>query len=182
MLTHSRGPTEENMRRSKIMMACWVVAAVFFGSCDRSPEATLAKHVKRGDEYVKEEKFKEAAIEYRNAAKAVPKDPAAHWKLAKASLEAKDIRTAFAELQKTVELDPNNFEALGKLGEIYVMAGKKEEATQIADNLVKNRPTDPQGYLLQSAIAAREGKVDEGIAKLRKAAELDPKRIRTLLA
>src|SRR5660397_180587 len=181
MTIHSRQPREENMRRSKIMRACCLVVAVFFGSCDRSPEATLAKHVKRGDEYVKEEKFREAVIEYRNAVKAVPKDPAAHWKLAKASIEAKDIRTGFAELQKTVELDPNNFEALGKLGEIYVMAGKKDEATQIADNLVKSRPNDPQGYILQSGLAVRAGKVDEGIAKLKKAAELDPKRIRTLL-
>jgi len=169
------------MMQSKIVMACWIVVAVFLGSCDRSPEGKLAKHVKRGDEYVKEEKFKEAVIEYKNAVKAVPKDPAAHWKLAKASIEAKDIRTAFAELQKTVELDPNNFEALGKLGEIYVMAGKKDEATQIADNLVKSRPNDPQGYILQSGLAVRAGKVDEGIAKLKKAAELDPKRIRTLL-
>ena len=130
----------------------------------------------------KEEKFKEAVIEYRNAVKAVPKDPAAHWKLAKASIEAKDIRTAFAELQKTVELDPRNYEALGKLGEIYVMVGKKEEATQIADNLVKSRPNDPQGYILQSGLAVRAGKADEGIAKLKKAAELDPKQVRTLLA
>jgi tetratricopeptide (TPR) repeat protein len=170
------------MRRSKILLACWIVVAVSLGSCDRSPEATLARHVKRGDEYVKEEKFKEAVIEYRNAVKAVPKDPAAHWKLAKAAIEAKDIRTAFAELQNTVELDPTNFEALGKLGEIYVMVGKNEEATQIADNLVKSRPSDPQGYILQSALAVRAGKVDEGIAKLKKAAELDPKRIGTLLS
>ena len=70
------------MRRSKIMMACWIVMAVFISSCDRSPEAKLAKHVKRGDEYVKEEKFKEAVIEYKNAVKAAPKDSAAHWKLA----------------------------------------------------------------------------------------------------
>ena len=170
------------MRRSKIMMACLIVAAIILGSCDRSPEAKLAKHLKRGDEYVKKEKFKEAAIEYRNAVKEVPKDSAAHWKLAKASIEAKDIRTAFAELQKTVELAPGNFEALGKLGEIYLITGKKEEATQIADNLVRIRPNDPQGYLLQSGLAVRDGKVDEGIAKLKKASELDPKRIRTLLA
>jgi tetratricopeptide (TPR) repeat protein len=162
MRIHFRWSTEANMLRSKIMFACWIVVAVFFGSCDRSPEAKLAKHVKRGDAYAKEEKFKEAVIEYKNAVKAVPKDPAAHWKLAKASIEAKDIRTGFAEMQKTVELDPNNFEALGKLGEIYVMAGKKEEATQIADNLVKSRPNDPQGYILQSGLAVRAGKVDEG--------------------
>jgi tetratricopeptide (TPR) repeat protein len=181
MRIHFRWFKEANMRHSKILMACWIVVAVFLGSCDRSPEGKLAKYVKRGDEYVKEEKFREAAIEYKNAVKAVPKDPAAHWKLAKASLEAKDIRTAFTELRTTVELDPNNFEALGMLGEIYVMAGKKEEAAQIADNLVKSRPDDPQGYVLQSGIAVRAGKVDEGIAKLKKAAELDPKRVRTLL-
>ena len=148
------------MRRSKMLMAFWILAAVLLGSCDRSPEAKLAKHVKRGDEYAKEEKFKEAVIEYKNAVKAVPMDPAAHWKLAKASIEAKDLRTAFAELQKTVELDPNNFEALGKLGEIYVMAGKTDEAAQIADNLIKSRPNDPQGYILQSGLAVRAGKVD----------------------
>ncbi|RJP24777.1 MAG: hypothetical protein C4529_02190 [Deltaproteobacteria bacterium] len=179
MLIHFLG--EENMTRSRLLAGCWIVAALFFVSCDRSPEAKLAKHVKRGDEYVKEEKFREAVIEYKNAVKAVPKDTTARWKLAKASLEAKDVRTAFTELQKTVELDPANFEALGKLGEIYVMAGKKEEATQIADNLVKSRPRDPQGYILQSGLAVRAGKVDEGIAKLKKAADLDPKRIRTLL-
>src|SRR5512135_1081116 len=178
---HSKCITETNMRRSIIMTACWIVVAVFVGSCNRSPEGKLAKYVKRGDKYVKEEKFKEAVIEYRNAVKAVPKDPAAHWKLAKASIEAKDFRTAFLELKTTVELDPNNFDALGKLGEIYVMAGKKEEATQIADNLVKSRPNDPHGYILQSGLAVRAGRVDEGIAKLKKAAELDPKRIRTLL-
>src|SRR3990172_3498549 len=136
MRVHYWCSAEAKMRRSKIVMACWVVAAGFFGSCDRSPEGKLAKHVKRGDEYVKEEKFKEAVIEYKNAVKAVPKDSAAHWKLAKASIEAKDLRTAFSELQKTVDLDPDNFEALGKLGEIYVMAGKTDEAAQIADNLV----------------------------------------------
>ena len=49
MCIYSRCSTEANMRRSKIVLACWIVAAVFFGSCDRSPEAKLAKHVKRGD-------------------------------------------------------------------------------------------------------------------------------------
>ena len=169
------------MRRSRFAAICWVVLAVFLCACDRSPEEKLAKHLERGDEYFKEDKFKEAVIEYKNAVKAVPKDPAAHWKLAKASLEAKDIRTTFAELQKTVELDPNNHEALGILGEIYLMAGKQEEAAQIAETLVNGHPQDPQGYILQSGLAVRAGKVDEGIAKLKKAAELDPKLIRTLL-
>jgi tetratricopeptide (TPR) repeat protein len=150
-------------------------------SCSSTPEEKLAKHIKRGDEYVKEEKYREAVIEYKNAVKAVPKDPGAHWKLANAALEARDIRTAFQELLKTVELDPSNHEAQGKLGEIYVLTGKTQEAGQIADNLVKTRPQDPEGYILRSGLAVRAGKVDDAIANLKKASELDPKRIRTLL-
>ena len=57
---------------------------------------------------MKEKKYKEAVIEYKNAVKAGPKDAALRFKLAKAALEAKDIRTAFQELQKAVELDPDS--------------------------------------------------------------------------
>ncbi len=170
------------MRYPGVRIVYLLVLSAFLSTCSRSPEAMLAKYVKLGDEYAKQAKFREAVIEYRNAVKAVPNNAQAHWKLAKASMESKDLRTAFQELKRTVELDPGNFDALGKLGEIYVAAGKKDEAVQIADNLVKSRPQDPQGYILQSALAVRSGKVDEGIAKLKKAAGLDPKRVRTLLA
>jgi tetratricopeptide (TPR) repeat protein len=158
-----------------------VLISGMLSSCSGTPAELVAKHSRRGDEYVQKEKFKEAVIEYKNAVKAGPKDAAIRWKLAKAALDAKDIRTAFQELQKAVELDPLNYEAKGKLGELYVLAGKNEEAAQIADNLVKSRPRDPQGYVLQSGLAVRAGKVDEGIAKLKKAAELDPKVVRTML-
>ena len=73
------------------------------------------------------------------------------------------------------------YEAQTKLGEIYVAAGKTEEAGQIADNLVKSRPQDPAGYILKSGMAARAGKIDEAIAQLKKAVELDPKAIRPIL-
>jgi tetratricopeptide (TPR) repeat protein len=161
-----------------------VVAMVVFSvsSCSRTPEEKLEKHVKRGDGYVKEQKYKEAAIEYRNAVKAVPKDAGAHWKLAKVSLATRDYRTAFQELQRTVELDPNNHEALGRLGDLYAVGGKLQEATQIADNLVNTRPMDPDGYILRAGISMRTGKIDDAIGNLKKAAELEPGRVRTLLA
>jgi tetratricopeptide (TPR) repeat protein len=157
------------------------LSSVFLFSCSSSPAELAAKHARRGDEYAQQEKYKEAVIEYKNAVKAGPGDAVLRYKLAKAALEARDFPTAFQELQKTVELDPNNFEAMGKLGEIYVASGKTEEAAQIADNLVASRPQDPQGYILKSGIAVRAGKVDEAIAQLKKAVELDPKPVRPIL-
>ena len=157
------------------------LSSVFLFSCSSSPAELAAKHARRGDEYAQQEKYKEAVIEYKNAVKAEPGDAVLRYKLAKAALEARDFPTAFQELQKTVELDPNHYEAKGKLGEIYLASGKPEEAAQIADNLVASRPQDPQGYILKSGIAVRAGKVDEAIAQLKKAVELDPKAVRPIL-
>jgi len=160
---------------------CLCLLAVFVTACSSSPEELVAKHTRRGDEYVQNGKFPEAVIEYKNAVKSTPKDAVLRWKLAKAALEAKDSRTAYTELQKTVELDPANYEAKGILGEIYVVMGETDRASQIADNLVKTQPKSPQGYLLKSALASRWGKLDEAISQLRKAVEFDSQNARPIL-
>ena len=130
----------------------------FLFSCSSTPAELAAKHTKKGDEYAQKEQYKEAVIEYKNAVKAGPTTPSSDYKLAKTALEARDFPTAFQELKKTVELDPNHYEAQGKLGEIYVAAGKTEEAAQIADNLVTNRPQDPQGYILKAGLRCGRGR------------------------
>jgi tetratricopeptide (TPR) repeat protein len=155
--------------------------SLFLFSCSHTPEEIVSKHTRRGDAYLEKGKFKEAVLEYMNAVKASPDNAALRWKLAKTALEAKDIRTAYAELQKTVELDSANFEAKKILGEIYVVMGETDRASQIADNLFKTRPNDPQGYILKSALASRWGKLDEAIAHMRKAVELEPQNARSIL-
>src|SRR4030067_1113292 len=112
--------------------------------CSSSPEELRARHTKRGDEYFRKEMYKEAVIEYKNAVKAAPKDSSLRLKLAKAALEAKNINTAYEELQKAVERAPDNFEHLGKLGEIYVVAGKIEEASHGAGNPGESAAGGPQ--------------------------------------
>src|SRR4030066_1024426 len=111
-----------------------LLAVVIIG-CSSSPEELRASHTIRGDEYFRKEMYKEAVIEYKNAVKAAPKDSSLRMKLAKAALEARNINTAYEELQKAVELAPAHFEALGKLGGVYVVAGRTEEASQVAGNL-----------------------------------------------
>ncbi len=101
-----------------LLIFAWLLAA-----CSSTPEERIAKHLKRGDEYMQRQEYKEAVIEYKNAVKAGPNDGKLRWKLAQAALEAKDIRTAFQELKNVVEIEPSNYDALGRLGEIYVAAG-----------------------------------------------------------
>jgi len=164
---------------ARLVLLCLMF--VSFCSCSGTPEELAAKHTRRGDEYVQKEKYREAVIEYKNAVKAKPDDGTLHWKLAQASLEAKDIRNAYLELQKAVEINPKNYEALGKLGELYIALGEIEKAAMISDNLVKSRPGDPLGYILKSGLAIRAGRMDEAIRQLKTAVDLDPKSLRTML-
>lgn len=169
------------MRSNSIAVVALILAAAFAGGCSSSPEQLVAKHTKRGDEYMVKDMYKEAVIEYMNAVRIGPNDGALHYKLAKAALEARDIGTGYQELLKTVELLPDNHEALGKLGSLYLTVGKIEEADAVADNLVRMRPGDPQGYILKSGVAVRGGRIDAAIAHLRKAVELDPGKSRPIV-
>ncbi len=169
------------MRPRARLLLLLVLSAAFLPSCASTPEQVLARHAKRGDEYMRQEKYNEAVIEYKNAVKAVPADGTVRWKLAQAALGAKDLRTAYQELQRVAELEPGNMEALLRLGELHLLAGKTAEAGRIADNLVKAGPQDPKGYLLKSGVQLQEGRIDEAIAQLGEAVRLDPKAARPML-
>src|SRR3989304_2246197 len=101
------------MRKFLFPLSAVIMGWIAVASCSRTPAELVAKHTKRGDAYAKEGKYAEAVIEYKNAVKAGPKDAPLHFKLAKAALESKDLRTAFQEFQRVVELDPSHYEAKG---------------------------------------------------------------------
>ena len=101
-----------------------LVTAAFLLSCSRAPSDQAARYENRADGYVQQEKFREALIEYKNAARATPDNPAIHWKLAKAASKVGDHSTAFTSLSRVVQLDPAHFDAKWALGDLYLAAGK----------------------------------------------------------
>jgi tetratricopeptide (TPR) repeat protein len=137
--------------------------------------------VNRGDQYVEQQKYQEALIEYKNAARAAPNDLAIHWKLARTALRTKDFKTAFAELQRVTVLDPNHYDANEALGQLYLAAGKSNEAARIADKLTTKHPQRPAGYLLLGRLAAREGDLAYAIAQFQEAVERDSRQDETMV-
>ncbi|MET0514189.1 MAG: tetratricopeptide repeat protein [Nitrospiraceae bacterium] len=135
----------------------------------------------RGDQYVQQGKFPEAVIEYKNAARAAPDDVSTHWKLAQAALRIKEFKTAFAELQWVVTLDPSHENAKETLGQIYLAIGKVQEAERIAQDLVTRYPDRSAGYALKGSLAAREGDVAVAIAQFQQAVERDDQMAETML-
>src|SRR5688572_1595289 len=82
--------TEQIMRSEcrgntyRISLFCLLLAtAVLLAGCS-NPEKAKAEHVARGEAYLKESKFQEASLEFRNAIQIDNNLAAAHWGLARA--------------------------------------------------------------------------------------------------
>ena len=75
-----------------------------------NPEKAKA-HVEKGEAYLKDEKFQEASLEFRNAIQIDEKLASAHWGLARAYEGLQRFQEAFEELRKTTQLDPDNLDS-----------------------------------------------------------------------
>ena len=67
-----------------ITVFCLLLAAVISLAGCSNPEKAKAEHVRKGEAYLKDSKFQEASLEFRNAIQIDDKLAAAHWGLARA--------------------------------------------------------------------------------------------------
>ena len=104
--------------------ALFFLLLVFCAGCNRDPKKFLAK----GNASYDQGKYPEALIYYGRALQLDPRYAEAHFKPAQTQLKLMSWSAAFAELQRTIELQPDNWEAQVDLGRLQLVAGQKQEA------------------------------------------------------
>src|SRR5258705_7014917 len=134
--------------RSKVSYAVvlsLLLAAVFaMSGCANSEKAKLA-HVEKGEAYLKQEKFQEASLEFRNAIQIDEKLATAHWGLARSYEGLQRFQEAFDELRRTTDLDANNLDARVMLGNYIIAAAKGHpeliaQAQRFANQILQKDP------------------------------------------
>ena len=160
--------------------AYWVimlfVAAALLAGCHGDPNVRKQKYLESGERYSAQGKYREAAIQYLNALKVDKNFADAHYALAQAYEHLSQFSGAYAELARTVELQPTNYKARIDLGNLLIAAGKIDEAQVQADAVMAAQPNNPDVYAMLSAIAARRGQKDQALIEMQRAIELDPNR------
>src|SRR5579871_1956453 len=132
---------------------CLVLASAC--ACSRDPVKRSRKYIASGDEYAEQGKYKQAAIEYRNAVKATPELAEPHTKLADVSLHTKDIDTASVEYSRAAELSPENASAQVRAASVFLLTGHADEAKDRAEIALRLAPRDADAHLaLGEALAA----------------------------
>jgi tetratricopeptide (TPR) repeat protein len=169
-----------------VLLLATLLAALFGAACS-NPDKAKADHVARGNELLKEKKYQEAALEFRNAIQIDDGMTSAHWGLAQAYEGLLRAGEAFDELKRVVQLDASHKEARFKLGTYFLLGSQRDgkianqqlfdEALFHAEELLKQDDRYIPGHILMGNVLAVRGERDKALAELNRAIELDPNRI-----
>ncbi len=96
------------MNRIQIRACVVIVLLAFLCACARSPEARRDKYLARGKALLQKHEYSRAILEFRNAAKAMPKDAEAYYQIGVASEDAGDVRTAIPFFKKALDQNPKH--------------------------------------------------------------------------
>jgi Tfp pilus assembly protein PilF len=164
------------MNRQRTLWVITLMAAGLLAGCHTDPNVRKQKYLESGKKYASEGKYREAAIQFSNAVKIDKGFADAHYQLAQADVHLGQYSGAYAELMRTVELQPTNYRARIDLGNLLLAAGKTDKAQEQANAVMAAQPNNPDVHAMLSAIAMRQGQRDVALTEIQRAMALDPNR------
>jgi tetratricopeptide (TPR) repeat protein len=144
------------------------------GACSRSPEASAAKYIASGDEYVKQKRLNEAILEYRNAVQLDPVNGPARFKLAEAYETSGDLVNAYREYVRAADAMPNDLEAQVRAAKYLLVGQQYEDARKRAEAALAIDPKHPLAQVVRGNSMAGLRDFDASLAQLEEAVRLDP--------
>src|SRR6266403_6191733 len=127
------------MKSSAKLLACSLAFFVLFtaGGCFRSPKVRMQKYYESGVRYAQKGRYQEAAIQFQNAIQIDRNFADAHYELAKCFLQQALWPNAYRELQQTLDLAPQNWQALLDLAHLLFGARRFADAKQHASVILR---------------------------------------------
>jgi tetratricopeptide (TPR) repeat protein len=131
-------------------------------SCSRDPKVRAQRYVDNGNKFFAREKYKDASIMYRRALREDARSGEAHYRLALTALKLGAYGDAYGQLQRAVELEPENADAKVKLADINLLAAAQDpqhsadrfsDATDLAAKLLKQDPKSFDGHRITGQIS-----------------------------
>jgi cellulose synthase operon protein C len=122
----------------RLLLFCCLLAAICT-SCSRDPNVRKQKYFDSGEKYFAQGKYREAVIQYSNAVLIDPRFAQAHFQLSQTYLKLGDTSRAFQELNRTVELAPDNYRAHTDIANLLVTV-RNPDGSALQDALKQAKP------------------------------------------
>ena len=135
---------------STLIVALSILAAMLAAGCFADPVARKQKFYDRGLRDFAIQKYPEAIVSFTRALQIDPGFADAHYKLAECHERQRNWGAAIRELQRTIELQPDNWHAQIDLGQIVLAGGKSQDAKDRAMAVLHTDPKNLDALLLLS--------------------------------
>ena len=150
-----------------------LLASIFAAGCE-SPEAALARHLKRGDAYVEQRSLKEAIIEYASAVKADPKSGVARRKLAETYVQNQQYGLALDEYVRAADLLADDSPLQITAGQMLLLAGRFDDAIGRAQKVLDKEPRNTEALILKGNGLAKLKNIDGALDEIEDAIRSNP--------
>lgn len=136
-------------------------------------------HLKKGDEYLKENKFSLAIKEYEISLKLNPYYKEAFHQLALAYFRKNDLEKAEENFKEAIKLDENYFDAHNNLGLVYEEQGKLEEALKEYHKAKKIEPGNYTVYYNLGGLFHKKKDLENAIINYHRVLKINPQHVWT---
>jgi tetratricopeptide (TPR) repeat protein len=152
-------------------------------ACNRDPNVAKRKYVDNGNKYFEKGKYKEALIMYRNALKRDLKFGEAYYRAALAELKLQRWAEAARNLQRAIELQPQNLDAHTRLTNLFLnvyLADQRRPKTlltelkNVSDKMSQRFPNSYEDARLKGYLALFEGNTKGALEHFAKANQIKP--------
>lgn len=155
------------------------------GACSReTPEAKRDRFLESGKKQVALRDYAAAAIQFKNAAQAKPKDAEPYYQLGLTSLSQGDVRSGMLYLRKAHELDPLHVGAQLKIAELEARTTDKDllnDAESRVKGILAQSPANAVALDMLAVTEYELGKQVDAEAYLREAMQRAPGNTRSYL-
>jgi tetratricopeptide (TPR) repeat protein len=163
-------------RKSKLALLLCVslLVGVFAAGCSRDPNVRKQKFLEQGNRDFYNGKYPEAAISYGRALQIDPHFVEARYKLAQCYEREGSWAQAFQELNRTVDLQPENWPAQLDIARLLLSGRKPQDAKDRALLILRSNPKHAEAQLLLSEADLALGNLKDALQEAREATEMAP--------
>jgi len=160
----------------RVAVAAVCLLGALLTGCSRDPNVRKQKYLESGQRYFDKGQYREAAIQFQNAIQVDSRFADAHYKLALTAMKLQQWPSAFQELTRTVELQPDQYAAHLDMANLLILSRQFNDAKPHLDLLVQKQPDNPDVYIARANYDAGMNNTTAALADMQKALQLDPNR------
>ena len=156
------------------------ITALVLGGCTRGPKDV--RYLESGKKFLAQKDYPRAALQFRNAIQANPRNAEAQYQLGLAEIARGNQTAAYGALSNALVLNPKHMDAQLRMAELLASSGAESEvreAKEHAQAVLNASPNNPDALDAMALAELRLGKREEGIELLERAASKAPEHLKT---